>query len=224
MLKKALIVFLYTVFVAVVSALITTAYIQKFVMNNNGGNAEHQDLVQLSQSKAEKSPLKDDNTIIEFFSYGCHYCLAHEKDMDELKSRLPQGSKLVHMHISRPGSGLSRFDGVFATLSVMGIEERYREQAYNAVITNKTDLGNPEIRDTWLQSVGIDVNEYKKASESAEAKALLKYMADVTAYYDIRATPAFVVNKKWIALQDRKYPAFSDNLLSLLTQDKALEK
>ncbi|RDK91076.1 DsbA family protein [Enterobacillus tribolii] len=226
MFKKSLVILLYTIVVAVISAVITTTYISNnFVLGSKAENIEpHQDLIQVSQSKVDESPIKEANTIIEFFSYGCHYCALNEPHINDLSARMPQGTKIVYLHLNRSSSGLSRYSGIFATLSVMGIEKQYRDKAYDAVIKDKLDISDATTRELWLKKIGIDVDAYNKASESQEAKDLLKYMADVSAYYDIKATPSFIVNKKWVALQDRKYPAFADQLLSLLQHDKSLEK
>lgn len=226
MFKKLLVILLYTALVAVISAVITTTYINsKYVVTVRTGDADsHQDLVQVSQDKVMASPIKESNTIVELFSYGCHYCALHEKNIAELSARMPAGTKLVHLHIARPGSGLSRYNGVFATLTVMGIEEQYRQQAFDAVLKDRLDISNSAIREEWLKKVGIDVAAYNKASESQEAKDLEKYAENVSTHYDIKATPTFIVNKKWIALQDRKFPEFGDNLLSLLQNDKPLEQ
>ncbi|EMD1656544.1 DsbA family protein [Pluralibacter gergoviae] len=226
MVKKSLIVLLYTVLVAAISAVITTVYIssQYALTTKSENNDSHRDLIQLSQSRLDASPIKEPNTIIEFFSYGCHYCALHEVNVNALAARMPEGTRLVRLHLSLPGSGLSRYSSVFATLTVMGLEEQYRQQAYEAVLNEKLDIGSEAVRNAWLQKIGIDVADYNRASATQAAKDLEKYMADVSAYYDIRATPSFIVNKKWIALQDRKFPAFADNLLSLLQHDRPLEK
>ncbi|CAI1720516.1 Uncharacterised protein [Serratia entomophila] len=52
---------------------------------------------------------------------------------------------------------------------------------------------------------------------------MLGYMTAVSSYYQINATPSFIVNRKWLATQDRDFPAFSKQLLSLLQHDKPLE-
>ena len=74
MVKKSLIVLLYTVLVAAISAVITTVYIssQYALTSKSENNDSHRDLIQLSQSRLDASPIKEPNTIIEFFSYGCH--------------------------------------------------------------------------------------------------------------------------------------------------------
>ncbi|AHG18726.1 thiol:disulfide interchange protein [Chania multitudinisentens RB-25] len=226
MLKKSLYLISYTLLVIVISSLITTAYFHYFVLNQNAGNSiEQNSLRSVSEQDIQKSPIKDENSVIELFSYACHYCSINEKHVDKLESRIPQGSRLIRLHVNGEQMGVfSNTAPLFATLTVMGIEPQYRESAYKAVIKDKIDLGNPQNRDRWLQDNGIDLEAYTKASQSQGVQDLLSYMSEVSKYYKINATPTFVVNKKWLAIQDRDFPAFSDHLLSLLQHDKPLEQ
>ncbi|TWD44052.1 DsbA family protein [Pantoea sp. SJZ147] len=213
----------YTVFVAVISAVITTAWFHIFVLNQTS-SAEQQVLTSLSTEKLDKSPIADGDDIIEIFSYGCHYCEINEKNVDELEKRMPPGKKLVRLHLSLDSqAGLARYAPVFATLEVMGIEEAHRQSAYDAVMKDKIDLSDATQRDAWLEKNKINVAEYHKVSQSADVKARLDYMTRVSQYYDINATPTFIVAKKWMAIQDRDFPAFSDKLLSILETGKAPE-
>lgn len=213
----------YTVFVAVISAVITTAWFHIFVLNQTS-SAEQQVLTSLSTDKLDKSPIADGDDIIEIFSYGCHYCEINEKNVDELEKRMPPGKKLVRLHLSLDSqAGLARYAPVFATLEVMGIEEAHRQSAYDAVMKDKIDLSDATQRDAWLEKNKINVAEYHKVSQSADVKARLDYMTRVSQYYDINATPTFIVAKKWMAIQDRDFPAFSDKLLSILETGKAPE-
>ncbi|MGG6175560.1 DsbA family protein [Pantoea allii] len=221
--KRISYVLAYTVFVAVISAVITTAWFHIFVLNQTS-SAEQQVLTSLSTDKLDKSPIADGDDIIEIFSYGCHYCEINEKNVDELEKRMPAGKKLVRLHLSLDSqAGLARYAPVFATLEVMGIEEAHRQSAYDAVMKDKIDLSDATQRDAWLEKNKINVAEYHKVSQSADVKARLDYMTRVSQYYDINATPTFIVAKKWMAIQDRDFPAFSDKLLSILETGKAPE-
>lgn len=221
--KRISYVLAYTVFVAVISAVITTAWFHIFVLNQTS-SAEQQVLTSLSSEKLDKSPIADGDDIIEIFSYGCHYCEINEKNVDELEKRMPAGKKLVRLHLSLDSqAGLARYAPVFATLEVMGIEEAHRQSAYDAVMKDKIDLSDATQRDAWLEKNKINVAEYHKVSQSADVKARLDYMTRVSQYYDINATPTFIVAKKWMAIQDRDFPAFSDKLLSILETGKAPE-
>jgi thiol:disulfide interchange protein DsbA len=222
--KRILPILAYTVFVAVISALITTAWIHYFVLNQTSGN-EQPVLTSVTPDKLLKSPIANGQDIIEIFSYGCHYCALNEKNVDLLEKRMPAGKKLVRIHFSLDNQGgLARFATVFATLQVMGIEEAHRASAYDAVLKDHIDLGDPQKRDVWLVENKINVDEYNKVSQSAKVKELLNYMTHVTQYYNINVTPAFIVAKKWVAIQDRDFPSFSNRLLSILESDQAPQK
>lgn len=226
MFKKPLPLIAWTLFIIVISSLITTAYFHVFVLNNNAKPAEveEQAIRFVTAEQAEKSPIKEGNSIVEIFSYGCHFCAANENNISELESRLPANSKLIRIHLSNgQNTGLASYAPVFATLSVMGIEQKYRESAYKAVIKSNINLSDQEQLKKWLQQNYIDVQEYEKASQSKESKELLTYMTDISRYYNIKATPVFIVNKKWLAMQDRDFAEFSNQLLSLLNNDKPLE-
>ena len=222
--KRILPILLYTVFVAVISALITTAWFQNFVLNQKNDSSQNS-LVSLSAKEVDASPIGAGEDIIEIFSYGCHFCERNEKNVDALEKRMPAGTKLVRLHYSLDTqNGLARFAPVFATLQVMGIEETYRQSAYDAVIKKKIDLGDPDKRTAWLEDNKINIDEYNKVSQSEKVKNLLDYMTRVTKYYNVNATPAYIVDKKWVALQDTDFPSFADKLISMLESHQVPEE
>jgi len=222
--KKIIIVALYTVFIAIISALITTAYFHAFVLNQSE-QIPQDSLTSLSTDKVTNSVIKDGQDIIEILSYGCHYCASNEDNVEQLEKRLPAGKKLVRLHISYDDqSGLGRYAAVFATLDAMGIEAKYRHSAYQAVNKNNIDLGDVSKLNLWLKQNNISAEEYNKTRQSAEVKQQLEYMTQITRDYNINVTPAFIVAKKWVAIQDREFPDFSEQLLSLLNNDRPLEE
>ncbi|WP_343039559.1 DsbA family protein [Serratia rhizosphaerae] len=181
-------------------------------------------MTSISDERIKKSPIKEENAIVEIFSYGCHYCAINEKNVKELEAQLPPGSKLVRLHIGNPqNSGLSAYAPLFATLSVMGLEDKYRESAYRAIIKERLDLSDPAQLGQWLQDNGIDRTDYRSVSQSQDVKELMAYMTAVSEYYQVNATPSFIVNKKWLAQQDSDFSTFSKKLLSLLKDDSPLE-
>lgn len=221
MFKKPLFLTAYTLLVILISALSTTAYFHYVVLIQDGPES----LIAISEADSKNSPITDDNSIIEIFSYGCHYCALNDEHMTALAARMPPGTQLIPLHINNDQqSGLASFAPLFATLTVMGIEPQHRKSAYNAVVRDKINLSDPAQRDTWLTANGIDVAAYTAANQTPQVKTLLTYMTAVSKHHNIIATPMFIVNKKWVAMQDREFPAFSDQLLSLLQHDKPLEK
>lgn len=224
MFKRPLFLVIYTLAIIVISSLVTTAYFHYFILNQNQGS-EQQALMAVDEGKVKSSPITEDNAIVEIFSYGCHYCAVNEENVTKLEARMPAGTQFIRLHLNNSqNNGLASFAPLFATLTVMGIEPQHRASAYNTVIKEKIDLSKAENRDKWLAENGIDLAAYNAASQSQEVAELLSYMTKVTDHYDINATPTFIVNKKWLALQDREFPGFADHLLSLLQHDKPLEQ
>ncbi|MGA9616802.1 MAG: DsbA family protein [Serratia proteamaculans] len=220
MYKRYLLFFGYTVFIIFTSSFITSAYFHHYVINQ----AEPESLIFVSADKVKNSPIKDDDAIIEVFSYACHYCEVSEDQVAELEKHLPVGARLIRLHINADEKyPMTASAPLFATLTIMGIEAQHRSAAYQAVIKDNLDLTDEKHLSGWLKANGIDEAEYAQARGSEPAKQLLDYMTAVSRYYPISATPSFIVNKKWLAVQDREFPAFSEQLLSLMQHDKPLE-
>ncbi|EAW4494851.1 thiol:disulfide interchange protein DsbA/DsbL, partial [Salmonella enterica] len=163
------------------------------------------------------------DTIVEMFSYGCGYCEKSEKELDKFEKMLPASKKLIRMHVSNNG-GLGRFAPLYATLNVMGLESKLRVAAFHAVIQERKDLAEPTIRNQWLIANGVDVAEYEKTEKSAQVKALLQLSKQLTEVYGVNGTPEYIVGKRWVTFTDREWPAMGKQLMSLLMNDKPLEK
>jgi thiol:disulfide interchange protein DsbA len=223
--KTKLSLIIYTLVIIVISAVITTAYIRYSVLAQPHETDAPQTLTEFNDAQVKNSPIEDENSIVEVFSYGCHYCASNEENVAKLEARMPPGSKFIRVHLDTPQlSGLGSYAPLFVTLSVMGLEGQYRQKAYNAVINDRINLADPSERDKWLQANNIDLDAYRAASKSQAAKDLSAYMQKISSYYKINATPSFIVKKKWVAQQDSDFSTFADNLLSMLKNNKPLEK
>lgn len=220
--KSILYVSIYTLFVVLLSVGCTIGYYQWVVFSEPENESA---LVQVDKSVVDNSIIKEGDTFIEVMSYGCHYCSLNEVNVEALEKRLPKNTKIVRIHLAQDGlAGLSSYATLFATLQVMGIEPQYREEIYKAVINEGQNLSESSILRVWLEKHKIDVTQYQVVSQSQAVKDQLAYMAAITDAYHINGTPSFIINKKWIAVQDRDFPAFGEQLLSLSTKDKSLDK
>ncbi|WP_058910653.1 DsbA family protein [Entomohabitans teleogrylli] len=208
----------YTLFVALISALITVLFYHVFVFNTFSDSGEHVSLRELSAEQILSSPIAENNTIIEVMSYGCHYCASNEENLNAFKKTLPAGSAFKVIHITSDSSGLALYASLFATLEEMEIESKLRDSAYNAVITRNINLADDAALETWLVNNAIDVNEYRKVRQSAAVQERLKYMAAITQHYNISATPSYIINKRFVVTQDRNFPAFAEHMLELLAK------
>jgi len=192
-----------------------------FVFNTfSSDNSQTQAFREVSIEQFKNSPIKEDNSIIEVMSYGCHYCAKNEENLAEFSRTLPPGSVFNTIHIASKTSGLATYAPLFATLTEMGIEEKHRDSAYNAVITRNVDLTDEKVLESWLEKNDINVATYKIVRQSDAVKDRLSNMEAITRYYDINATPIFIINKRYIVAQDRDFPEFAQRMQQLLKEDK----
>lgn len=211
----------YSLLLIIISVLITVLCYHLFVFNTFSSDVNQtQAFREVSDEEVKNSPIKDNKTIIEVMSLGCHYCAANEDNLAEFARALPAGSQFKAIHITSDDNGLAVYAPLFATLEEMGIEEKYRDSAYNAIITRNINLSDGEALEAWLTKNNIDVGEYHRVSQSDAVKNRLNYMAEVTRHYAIRSTPIFIINRRYVVAQDRDFPAFADRMRQLLSEDK----
>lgn len=223
MLKKTLALLVYTLIVIIISSIITWFYMVKVVLAPSDQDGPSS-LRQVTAEQVANSPIKEGD-VVEIFSYACHYCAQYEKDIEQMEKGMPAGKRFVRIHLTTdPANGLSQFAPVFATLQVMGIEDQMRQKAYDAILKQHINLANGVQREKWLKDNGIDVDTFNQTRNSQEVKDLLAYMQRIVEYYDINATPSFIINKKWITFVDRGFPAYAKHVYSMLLNDKPLEK
>ena len=211
----------YTFLVALISSLITVLCYHIFVFNTFSlDSSQPSALREIDSATVASSPIKNEKSIIEVMSYGCHYCASNEEDIEKFAGTLPAESTFEVIHITAERNGLAIYAPVFATLEVMGLERQMRDQAFNAVMTRGINLADDEALNGWLKKNNIDVEKYHQVRQSKAVTERLEYMAKITELYDINATPLFIVNKKYVVAKDRQFPEFADYMRQLLTQDK----
>lgn len=211
----------YSLLLIITSSLMTVLCYHLFVFNTFKSD-DNQTLPfrEISAAQVANSPITEENSIIEVMSYGCHYCAANEENLSNFAKDLPAGYKFKSIHIADNDNGLAAFASVFATLEEMGIEEKMRDSAYNAVITRGINISNEKALEDWLKKNNISVSDYKHAHDSNAVKQRLQKMAEITKFYNINATPMFIINKRYVVAQDRDFPEFAQRMMQLLEKDK----
>jgi protein dithiol oxidoreductase (disulfide-forming) len=210
---------LYTLLVIIASAVVTTFYIFQVVL----AKPDIEVLRHVDNDKTAQVAFTSSTSIIEVFSYGCHYCEKAEPDLSAFEKTLPKNIKLIRLHIGQ-SDGLGRYAPLYATLTVMGVESKLHQAAFKAVLEDNLDLADVAVRNQWLTEKGVDIAQYEETEKSARVKSLLAMLQQVTDAYGVSATPAYIVGKNWVTLTDRDWPAMGEQLKSLLLTNKPLEK
>lgn len=218
---KRITIISYSLFLIVISSLMTVLFYHIFIFNTFAtDDTQTQAFREVSAEQIANSPIKEDRSIIEVMSYGCHYCAANEDNLAEFSRTLPPGSTFRVIHLASDRTSLAAYAPIFATLEEMGIEKNVRDSAYNAVITRNIDLTNKQALENWLTKNNIDTAKFAAARESNAVKDRIAEMAAITRHYDINATPMFIINKRYVVAQDSDFPQFAQRMLQLLKEDK----
>ncbi len=205
----------WTLFVIIISSLMTVLSYHLFVFNTFSTKGESQAFRDIGAAQAAQSPIKTPNSIIEVMSYGCHYCAMNEANIAAFRQSLPRETSFKVIHVAGSG-GLATWAPIFATLEEMGLEKRLRDNAYYTIITQNQNLNDPLLLDGWLRANNVDVARYHEVSASAAVHQRLSDMKAITRYYDINATPMFIINGRYVVAQDADFPEFSKRMLELL--------
>lgn len=207
----------YSLFLVVISALITVLFYHIFIFKSfsSSGNAQAT-FIELSAEQVENGPIKDANSIIEVMSYGCHYCAVNEDNIARMVRTLPEGITFTAIHLTKDGSPLAAFAPIFATLEEMGIEKDKRDAIYNSVITRGVNLADNSVLEAWLVKNDISIDRYESVRQSEAVKHRLNTMAAITQYYNVNATPTFIVNKRYVMTQEGTFEEFARKMVNLI--------
>ncbi|MGS3948860.1 DsbA family protein [Escherichia coli] len=129
--------------------------------------------------------------------------------------------EVIHVNFSGP---LQEMAKIFATLQVMGKEERFRPELYNAVINQKKDLNNIKELNQWLEENGIGVTQCHKIADGEEVERKLKIMAAISAFYDIPATPVYIIGGKHIIEKKESVTIFANLVKMLIDGNKCIKR
>lgn len=144
----------YTFLVALISSLITVLCYHIFVFNTFSlDSSQPSALREIDSATVASSPIKNEKSIIEVMSYGCHYCASNEEEIEKFAATLPADSAFDVIHITAERNGLAIYAPVFATLEVMGLERQMRDRAFNAVLTRGINLADDDALNGWLKKM-----------------------------------------------------------------------
>ncbi|HGN1705144.1 TPA: DsbA family protein [Providencia rettgeri] len=212
---------IYTLFIILISTLMTVLYYQVFVFESfKNNNESQQSFFEFSEEKVLLSPIKEDNSIIEVMSYGCYYCGLNNDAIMTFANQLPEGENFSAIHLAKKYTPLAAYSPIFATLEEMNLESGLRADIFNAVLNENIDLKNKDELLKWLKQHNVDTEKYLEISQTPAISEKLEYMESIADYYNITATPAFIINKKYVVYQDRDFPEFTKYMAELLAQSK----
>jgi thiol:disulfide interchange protein DsbA len=134
--------------------------------------------------------------VIEFFWYGCPHCYNLEPMVNTFSKNTPKD--VVFKRVPAvPSDAWGEHAKIFYTLEAMNLLDKYHQKVFEAIQTERVNLGNKKFRDEWLAKNGIDPAKYAEVEKSFSVATKMQRAKQLTYAYKIDSVPRLVVNGKY---------------------------
>ncbi|AXK38405.1 thiol:disulfide interchange protein DsbA/DsbL [Crenobacter cavernae] len=138
--------------------------------------------------------------VIEFFSYTCIHCYHLEPTLSAWEKKRPADVDFRREQIVW-GQSMEGFARLYSTLNVSGLLGKLHQPAFEAVLKQKTNLGDEAVLSGWIkQQAGADAGKFMQTYKSFGINAQVKRASKMTRDYAIEGTPTIVVAGKYATL------------------------
>ncbi|MFC3194529.1 thiol:disulfide interchange protein DsbA/DsbL [Marinicella sediminis] len=140
---------------------------------------------------------QDEPVVYEFFSYMCPGCFGFEPVMNELKSALNEGQKIVRVPVAFYPQWEPHVKTFFA-LQAMGKREQVHQSLFNAIHQQKKPLRDLQAIGQWLAAAhGIDQQVFLQQANSFQVDTQIRKARQMMTAMGVSRIPALVVNGQY---------------------------
>ncbi len=139
--------------------------------------------------------------VLEFFSFYCPHCYQFENVLhvsDNVKKKLPEGTKMVKYHVEFLGPLGKELTQAWAVAMALGVEDKVEGPIFSAIQKTMTIQNVDDIRTVFISNSGIKPEEYDAAWNSFAVKALVAQQQKAAADLQVQGVPAMYVNGKYM--------------------------
>lgn len=137
--------------------------------------------------------------VLEFFSFYCPHCYQFEEVLhvsDNVKKKLPQGTKMTKYHVEFLGPLGKDLTHAWAVAMALGVENQITAPMFNAVQKTQTVQTTADIRQVFVDA-GVKAEDYDAAWDSFVVKSLVAQQEKAAADLQLQGVPAIFVNGKY---------------------------
>ena len=156
---------------------------------------EGKDYKVLPQAHKVANPAKIE--VLEIFSYTCIHCYKLDPYLMAYEKKPQPDVDFRTAHVMW-GKSLEGFAKLLATIELTKTSNVLRKPAFDAVMNQKINLGNPTVLAGWLKSQrGVDANKFMATYNSFAVNTTLARYTALTKEYDVKGTPMIIVAGKY---------------------------
>ncbi|MEG0007340.1 MAG: thiol:disulfide interchange protein DsbA/DsbL [Aeromonas sp.] len=137
--------------------------------------------------------------ILEFFSYYCPPCAAFEPIIAKLQKTLPEGVTVKKNPVAFLGREMGpEMQRAYAVASLLNIEDKLTPALFDKIhVQRQPPMSRDDVRKIFADN-GVNTEEFDSTINSFTVSGMLSQFDRNTEHYNVRGTPAFLVNGKYM--------------------------
>ncbi|VFP87569.1 Thiol:disulfide interchange protein DsbA [Candidatus Erwinia haradaeae] len=145
--------------------------------------------------------------VLEFFSFYCPHCYEFEKEWcvnQTVQKNFPRHGKLIKYHIINFGGDMGyALTRAWAIAMMMGVEEKAILPIFEGVLVNKSIVDRVSLKKVFIQSTGIQAEQYDTAWNSQVIDALCEQQGRVARNINLKGVPTIIIHGKYMVNGDK---------------------
>jgi len=135
--------------------------------------------------------------VVEFFSYGCHYCYQLEPTLEEWVSKKGKSINFNRVAVIF-NRGWNYYAKAYYTAKLLGINDKMTPALFKAIQEDKKKLQSNQSMEQFFIQHGVDEAMVKSAFEASPTiDGLMQQGMQLMQKYKITAVPTIVVAKRY---------------------------
>jgi thiol:disulfide interchange protein DsbA len=135
--------------------------------------------------------------VIEFFWYGCPYCLELQPLLEAWLRRRPPDTAFRRIPAVRREAWVPHVR-IYYALMQLGEADRLHQKVYDAYHIEALALSKAEVVEQWAMRHGIERERWVDAYRSPQVERDVELAREATLRYQVPGTPSFVVDQRYL--------------------------
>ncbi len=159
----------------------------------------------------------DQIIVLEFFSYGCHWCYQLEPKVADWSSRIDESKVVFKRFPVVFQSSWANLSKAYFTGEALELKDKVHHALFEAIQTETLKSTAPDVLQSFFAKQGVEELQFAKTFDSFSVEQQFKRANQISIAFRITAIPAFVVyGPKGAVITSARMAGGEDELFKVL--------
>lgn len=139
--------------------------------------------------------------IVEYFSFYCGSCYQFSPFSDRMAELYPEEFKAYQVDFIAPRDMGSVIVQSWAAATVLGVAAEFKQRTFHQHFVERKQSNTLNDIKAIFQQVGVSPAQFEQAYGSFAVRSLTNRMRTSVRDFNVRSTPTYIINGKYIVLQ-----------------------